>query len=155
MINPFRKHKQHSHHHKGHMMVPRTPLSHLVIGHATFAFRILECPLNPESRSLHPAQSFKRCVLRRISQGNLYIRIPSQRLRCNQSPAFNLFGFAIPYVNFQTTDPDPEHPTGGFTQRHIFPTLCRDSRLGFVGHERPDFGRFLTPADLISTSYLV
>jgi hypothetical protein len=27
------------------------------------------------------------------------------------------------------------------------------SRLRFVGQERPDFGRFWTPADLISTTY--
>ena len=27
-----------------------------------------------------------------------------------------------------------------------------DSRLGFVGHERPDFGRFRGPVDLISTT---
>jgi hypothetical protein len=35
-----------------------------------------------------------------------------------------------------------------------FQGQVKDSRLGFVGHERSDSGRFLTPADLISTSYL-
>ena len=106
---------------------------------------------NPIALALHPTQPFKRGVLRRIGQGNLCIRITPQRLRCNQSPAFYLLGVTVPYINFQTTDPDPEHTTGGFTQCHCFPALCRE-----VIQRSPNFNAFLiTPILCNWTSGLV
>jgi len=133
MIHSFSEHKQHSHHDKSHMMMPGAPFSHLVISHAALAFRILKCTLNPKALALHPAQSLKCDVLRRIAQRYLYVRLLSQRLRCNQSPAFDPVRLPIPNIHLQTADFNPEHATGGPTQRHYFPTPCRE-RIQKVSH---------------------
>ena len=120
MKNSFRKHKQHRHHYDSHVVVPGSPLSDLVIGHAAFAFRILKSTLDPIALSLHPAQPFKRGPLWGIGQRNLCVWIIPQSLRYNQCPGLNLIGLAIPYVNFQTTNPDPEYTTGGFRSVTFF-----------------------------------
>ena len=125
MMDSFRKHKQHSHHYKSHMMMPRTPFSHLIIGHATFAFRVFKYTLNPISLALHPSQSAKRFMLRCIGERNLGIRVFSQRFADNQSPTFDLFRFPIPHVNRQTANPDLEHPPSSVAKRYCFPALSR------------------------------
>ena len=126
MTHSFRKHKQHGHHHKGHMVMPGTPLPHLVIGHPAFAFRILERAFNPIPLPLHPAQPLQLCLLRGIAQGGLYIWIGPQSLRDNQTPAMGFLRLSVPHVNSHPTAQHPKHPSGGMAKRHLLPTLRRE-----------------------------
>ena len=126
MIHSFRKHKHHGHHHKCHMVVPSTPLSHLIVGHAAFTFCIFKCTFHPITLALHPAQPLKRYALRCIAQGNLCIRIATQSLRHNQGPALNLPRFTIPYINPPSIDLNSKHTPGGMTKRHRFPAFLRE-----------------------------
>jgi len=138
MMDSFGKHEQHSHRHKRDMVVPRTPLSHLVVRHPAFAFRIFKRTFNPIVLALHPAQMLKRCTLGCIAQGNLRIRIAPQRLRHDQVPSLNPLRLAVPNVNSDSADSDSENARGGFSQRHRFPRACRQGV-----HKIPNFNALL------------
>ena len=99
--------------------MPGAPFSDLIISHATFAFTIFKDPFNPVSLTLHPAQTAQRCLLRRIGQRNLGVRIVPQRLGDDQGPAFGALRFTVPHINGQRTDTNLESPSSGVAKRQL------------------------------------
>jgi hypothetical protein len=107
------------------MMVPGSPLSDLIICHTAFAFCVFKCTFDPVPLPLHPAQTFKLSVFRRIGQRDFCIGVTRDRFRHDQSPAMNLRRPPIPNVNFQLAAPDFEHTAGCFAKCQRLPILCR------------------------------
>jgi len=125
MINSFSKHKQHSHHYKGHMVMPGIPFTNLIVGHTTFTFPIFEHTFYPKPLPLHKAQTPKRCVFGCICQRDLRIRIESQRFGDDQMPAFIIFRFPIPHIYLQPKYSHFKRTTSCVPKFNGFPALRR------------------------------
>ena len=116
MANPFSEHKEHRHHDKRHMMVPCTPLAHLVVGQAAFAFGILKRPLHPVALKLHPGQSFKLHRLGCIRKRYFGLSFRSQSLGSQNKEAAGILGFSVPYVNRKAQSFYLQRPSGGIAK---------------------------------------
>ena len=121
MLDTFFEHKQHCHHHRGHMVMPGSPFSYLVISHAAFTFCVFKNTFDPISLPLHPCQTLKRGFLWRICQRNLEIRIVADSFRGNQTPSFHLSRVAVPNINSQPAGVYFQSTTSCIPKRKPFP----------------------------------
>jgi len=75
------------------------PPSDLIICYSAFAFSIFKPALDPISLMLHPGQSFKISLSRKVANRNLYDRIFPGRLGGDQKPSVSSVRLSFPYIN--------------------------------------------------------